>query len=177
VRGLLVLLVLTGACQRKADVPTCDAMADHVQTLFEPADDFAKSVRGAFAERCTKDAWSDEMRSCVGTTKSLLEPQNCKQKLSPEQQTKLETELKKAEEREAKKILPAVCSRYEQVVAQVVACDKLPQDVRDHLTKRLQDAKAAWATMVDKSSFAPACSDGIRVLKQAASECPNSAKW
>jgi hypothetical protein len=177
VRGLLVLLIVTCACQRKAQAPTCEVMADHVQTMFEPVDDFARSVRGVFLARCTADAWSEEMRNCVGATRSLVEPQNCKQKLLPEQQTKLEADLVKAQEREAKKILPSVCSHYEQVLAEVVVCDKLPQDVRDHLAKRLKDAKAEWATMADKSGLAGVCADGIRVLKQAAAECPNSAKW
>jgi hypothetical protein len=177
VRGLLVLLLLTTACQRKSNVPTCDVMADHVQTMFEPVDDFAKSVRSVFAKRCTDDAWSDEMRTCVGDTKSLVEPQNCKRKLLPEQQKKLEADLQQVELRETRKILPPVCGRYEQVLGLVLACDKLPQNVRDDLAARFRAAKAEWATMVDKSELGPVCSNGIRVLKQAAVECPNSEKW
>lgn len=177
VRGLLVLLLLTGACQRRSTVPSCEVMADHVLAMFEPVDDFARSVRGVFAKRCTEDAWSEDMRSCVGTTKSLTEPQNCKRKLVPEQATKLEADLAQAQARETKKILPPICTHYEQVLAQVVACDKLPKDVRDHLAKRLTDAKAEWATLPDKSGLEAVCGDAIHVLKQAASDCPSSSKW
>lgn len=176
-RGLLVLLLLTAACQRKAAPPSCEAMASHVEAMFQPPDELSSSVRKLFLERCTEDAWSEDMRRCVGETKSLREPQNCKLKLLPEQRTKLEAGLGKIEEREAKKILPDVCSHYEQVVAEVVKCDKLPQEVRDHLAKRLQDAKAEWAHASDKSGLAAVCGDAIRVLKSAASECPNAQKW
>ena len=176
-RGLLILLLLTSACQRKSNVPTCEVMADHVQTMFEPVDDFSKSVRSVFVKRCTEDAWSDEMRTCVGDTKALVEPQNCKRKLLPEQQKKLEVDLKEVELRETKKVLPQVCVRYEQVLGLVLACDKLPQSVRDDLAARFKAAKAEWTTMADKSELGPVCSSGIRLLKQAAVDCPNADKW
>ncbi len=176
-RALLVLLLLTGACQRKSQVPTCEAMADHVQTMFEPVDDFAKSVRGVFAKRCAADAWSAEMRTCVVDTKSLVEPQNCKRKLLPPQQKTLETDLAEVEQREARKVLPAVCGRYEQILGLVVGCPKVPQEIREQLAQRFHAAKAEWATMLDKSELGPVCSSGIRMLKLAAVDCPNSDKW
>lgn len=171
------MLLVTGACQRKSNVPTCEVMSDHVQTMFEPVDDFAKSVRSVFVKRCTEDAWSDEMRSCVGDTKALVEPKNCKHKLNPEQQKKLESDLKEVELRETTKILPQVCGRYEQVLALVLSCDKVPQAVRDDLAAKFHAAKAEWGAMVDKSELGPVCSSGIRLLKQAAVDCPNADKW
>ncbi len=176
-RGLLILLVLTTACQRKSKVPTCEVMSDHVLTMFEPVDDFAKSVRAVFLKRCAEDAWSDEMRRCVVDTKSVVEPQNCKRKLQPEQQKKLESDLKEVELQETKKILPVSCGRYEQVLALVVACDKVPKEVRDQLAARFTQVKAEWAVAADKSELAGVCASGIRLLKQAAVDCPNSETW
>ena len=81
------------------------------------------------------------------------------------------------EKREANKVLPQVCTQYEQVLAKAVACEQLPLETRSQLTVRLQAAKAEWAAMIDKSELASVCTSGIRVLKQAAVSCPGSDKW
>lgn len=152
-------------------------MADHVLSLFSPPDSFSREVRNAFALRCNEDHWSEEMRLCVGSTASVVEPKNCKQKLAAEQAAKLELALKAAEIRESKRLIPASCARYEQVLAKALACDKIPQDVRDGLAKRFADSKFGWAAMDDKSSLDPICTAAVAALKQASLECPGAAQW
>ncbi len=152
-------------------------MADHVLGLFSPPDPFSREVRDAFAKRCNEDHWSEDMRSCVGATASVVEPKNCKQKLVPEQAANLEKALKAAEVRETKRLIPASCGRYERVLAKALACDKIPQDVRDGLAKRFADSKMDWVHMDDKSSLVPICTAAIEALKQASLECPGAAKW
>lgn len=177
VRPWLVLLLVTAACQRKAEVPSCEAMADHVLQMFSPIDEFSQDVRGVFATRCREDAWPEEMRSCVGETAAIVEPKNCKQKLVPEQAKKLEDDLKAAEQRQSRKVIPEACNHYERVLKNAIACDELPRETRDALAQRFAQAKAEWAAMPDKSVLAGICSSGIQALKQAAIACPGAAKW
>jgi hypothetical protein len=176
---LLVLVVLIAACQRKSQVPTCDAMADHVLELFAPIDDFSREVRDVFSRRCKADGWSDEMRRCVGGTTAVVEPKNCKLKLLPEQAKKLEDEITRAEARQSKRILPESCKHYEQVLSHVLECEKLPKDVRDTLAAKFAEAKGQWASMEDKSELAGICGSGISSLKTAAigADCPNAKNW
>lgn len=152
-------------------------MAEHVLTLFTSADQFAKEIRDVFAKRCVEDRWSEDMRLCVGATTSMVEPRNCKQKLAADQAAQLEKALKGAEAAEAKRIIPGACVRYERALGRAVACDKLPQEVRDGLAKRFADAKAGWAAMPDKSSLETVCTSAVAALKQAAVECPGAAQW
>lgn len=176
-RVLAFSILLASACQRKAPVPTCEAMANHVQEMMAPVDDLARGVRDAFAKRCTEDAWPDEVRRCIGETESTGQPQNCKQKLGPEQVKKLDADIATVQRREAAKHVPVVCARYEQVLAKFVACDKVPQELRDSVAKRFQDAKAGWAAMPDKTALTGVCGSAIGMLKQAGGECPGSDQW
>jgi hypothetical protein len=176
VRHALLLVVLIAGCGRKKDVPTCEVMADHVLTMFTPADQFARDVRDVFANRCKTDAWSAEMRTCVGKTHSVVEPQSCKLKLTPAQATALEADLHTAEERDRDRVMPVACTRYERILGEVLACDVLPKAVRDQLAARFAEEKARWATITNKRSLDPMCSTGVASLKQAAQDCPGSAK-
>jgi hypothetical protein len=177
VRRLIVLSFLLAACQSKPAVPTCDGMADHVLALFQPADAFAKDVRDVFAKRCTADHWTDDMRACIGSTETVTAPHNCKQKLPADQAKRLEDDLKHAEEAEQHRAIPPVCTRYEEVLHKVMACDKLPKDVRDGLALRFAAAKAEWATMQDKRELGSICAGGIKALKSASLDCPGAATW
>jgi ABC-type phosphate/phosphonate transport system substrate-binding protein len=178
VRQVLILLLLATGCQQhKADVPTCDQMADHVLELFGAGEPFSHAVRDVFAARCTADKWNDDMRSCVATTAHVTEPHNCKQKLTPDQAKELDQALAAVQDQESRKVLPQACEHYEQVLAQVLACDKLPPDLKQQLAQTFADAKASWAKLDDKRELGPMCAQGITALRNAALECPNAAQW
>jgi hypothetical protein len=165
------------ACQRKAAVPSCDEMAEHVLALFSPPDQFARQVRTVFAEQCKTEQWSDEMRSCVGATTTVTSPNNCKQRLTPDQASKLENSLVEAETNERNQMLPPSCARYEKVLALVVACDKVPANIKADLAAKLVAAKAEWDKLPDKRELGPMCANGLSVLKQVGADCPDAAKW
>lgn len=173
-RGLFVLLLLTGACQRKAPVPSCDAMANHVRDMMAPVDAFARGVGDVFAKRCTDDKWSEEARSCIGATQSMTDPQGCKKLLAAEQTKKLETDLDEVARRTT---TPIACARYEQALAKILACDKVARDIRDGLKARFDAAKAGWPAMPDKRGLAELCSSGTALLKQAGADCPGADQW
>lgn len=177
-RRLLVLVLAVGsACQRNRPTPTCEEMANHVQSMMTPVDEFSRAVRGVFLNRCTDDAWPEEVRSCIGATESLVEPRNCKQKLPEALAKKLDADLAEVQAREEKKVLPPVCAKYEAVVAKFVACDKVPRALRDDVAARLTSAKAEWASAVDKSQFAGACASATTLLRQAGVECSGADQW
>jgi len=176
VRSALLLVVLIAGCHKK-DVPTCEGMADHVLTMFTPADEFANDVRAVFATRCKTDGWSAAMRACVGKTRSVVEPQSCKLKLSAEQAKHLEADLHAAEQRDRDRVLPVACVKYAQLLPKVLACDVLPKDVRDQLAARFAEEKVRWERIPNKTSLEPMCSSGVVALKQAAADCPDAAKW
>ncbi len=174
-----ILLLCLGApgCNRNL-APSCDAVADHVQGLFGGAREaYAVELRGVFAGRCTQDQWSAEMRKCVASTKSLVEPQSCKQKLTPDQVTKLDADLAAADERVAMSIVPGPCLRYEKMLASVLTCEVLPQNARDQLKTNFDAFKASWSEVADKRELESICSAGIQTVKTAAGTCPGAATW
>ncbi|MBL0215105.1 MAG: hypothetical protein IPQ07_14605 [Myxococcales bacterium] len=81
------------------------------------------------------------MRLCVGCGGIPWWNRRTTTRSSPaEQAAKLESALKAVEIREVQApLIPAGCGRYEQVLAKALACDKIPQDVRDGLAKRFAD--------------------------------------
>ncbi len=173
----LLLCLGTAGCNRKL-APTCDAVADHVQTLFGGAGDtYAAELRGAFGARCKEDQWSDAMRSCITSTKSLVEPQSCKQKLTPVQVKNLDEALAAIDERATMSIIPGACTRYEKMLASVLTCDVLPQNARDQLRTNFESFKASWPETPDKRTLEPLCSSAIQTVKTAAGTCPGAADW
>jgi len=174
---ILVLCLGVAGCNRNL-TPSCEAVADHVQGLFGgPSESYAVDVRGVFATRCTQDQWSSVMRSCLVGTKSLVEPQSCKSKLTSEQIKLLETDLAAADQRETMKIIPGVCLRYEKMLAQVLTCDVLPPDARTQLKKNFEAFKATWPSTADKRTLEPICSNAVLAVRQAAGTCPGSTTW
>lgn len=175
---ILVLCLAAAGCNRTTEAPSCDAMADHVRGLFGGASDtYAGELRAAFATRCTQDQWAAEMRSCVAGTKSLVEPQSCKQKLTPDQATKLDADLAAVDERAAMLVIPGACTRYEKLLASVRSCEVLPQAARDQLEKNFETFKATWPSVPDKRSLEPICGSAIQTVKAAAATCPGAATW
>jgi hypothetical protein len=117
------------------------------------------------------------VRQCIAQTAALVEPRNCKQQLSATQAAALDRDVAAAEQRERAKHLPDECVHYEKILHEVVKCELLPKDVRDHLTKRFEEARFNWATVTDKSTLAGTCADGVYALKQAAWDCPGAKTW
>jgi len=174
---VLLLCVASAGCSRKL-APTCEQVGTHVLGLFGGAgDSYAGEMRTTFEMRCTADGWSPEMRSCLMSTKSLVEPQRCKQKLTPEQSTKLEADILAADQREAMKIIPGACVRYEKMLAGVLACDALDQGMRDQLKASFEVFKATWPTVKDKRTLEPTCGSAIVAVKQVAGQCPGAKTW
>jgi len=174
---ILVVCLVAAGCNRK-EAPSCDVVADHVKELFGGAGDpYAVELRSAFGARCAEDVWSAEMRSCVASTKSLVEPQSCKQKLTPVQVKNLEEALATIDDRAAKSIIPGACTRYEKLLASVLTCDVLPQSARDQLKTNFDAFKATWPEVVDKRTLEPICGSAIQTVKTAAGTCPGAATW
>lgn len=182
VRGFLVLsFIATGCGSSKTDspeahppsVPSCAQLTDHVLHLFAPVDDYARNAAEVFRARCTQDAWSDEMRTCVLNTSSVTQPQSCNAKLTPAQKIKLGDDLAGVEARS----IPPVCERYEMVLGLVGKCDKLPGPLRVELQQRFDAAKATWNTTVDKRELGPMCSTALAAVKSAGALCPGSETW
>lgn len=176
-RILILLLCLGATSCGKKPAPSCDAVADHVQELHGTSDPYVVGLRGAFALRCAEDVWSDEMRRCIAGTKSMVEPQNCKQKLMPDQAKKFDLEIEAVEQRAAMTIIPGACLRYEKMLAAVMTCDALPKEARDQLQRNFDTFKASWPTIPDKRSIEPICSSAIETVKGAAGTCPGAASW
>ncbi|MEO8700800.1 MAG: hypothetical protein ABI867_12195 [Kofleriaceae bacterium] len=173
-RGLVGLLV---ACSSKQPAPragatTCIQVGDHVLALFAQKDQRTLDIRTVFVERCEKEAWNAEVRSCIVGTKSFKDPRGCKTKLTAEQRMVLDANLAAAEER-ARDRPPAECVAYEQMMVRVEACKQLPPSSRDSLKKAFESSKATWQT-TKRSSVAASCKAGADGTKQAVAKI---CKW
>ena len=135
------------------------------------ADDEARELRDAFQTRCEQDRWSDAMRSCLGDTRSLVEPKNCRQHLTSDQNQALEVELMAIEQREKQRTLPMACTQYQQLVADLQPCAAIPEPTRAHLAARAPEAKTQWSSVADKTTLAPGCSAALSALRSLAADC------
>lgn len=174
---LVTLAALGAGCDRTRTPPTCAEVGAHVVKLFAPADDYARDVGAAFSERCQADGWSGEVRACIGGTRALVEPKHCRQALTEAQRTQLDAALAAAEQRERARVIPAACRRYEQLLAKVMTCDRLPLDARTALQHKLDAAKRDWPSLPDKRALEPICGSAIQAVKAAAVECPGASTW
>lgn len=174
---VLLLCLASAGCDRKL-AATCEQVGTHVLGLFGGvSDSYANEMQVTFEMRCNADGWSPEMRSCITSTKSLVEPQSCKLKLTPEQSSKLDAEIAAIDQRQAMKIIPGSCARYEKMLAGVVACDTLPKEMREQLKANFDAFKATWPTIKDKRELDPTCGSAIQTVKQVAAECPGAKTW
>ena len=100
---LLVLVVACGGAAAPApapspkpdpipqtDAPSCKQVGEHLATLAErdPAQDEAK-VAKPLRDRCDRDAWSADARSCFATAQSPAELDGCRQLLTASQRDAL----------------------------------------------------------------------------------------
>src|SRR5689334_19841042 len=93
VRAIVAILCLAGCRQSTSSETSCNAVFDHVLTLMQPVDDYAKSAALAFRLRCEQDSWSADAKACLLGTTSIESPKNCRAKLTDEQNAKLDAAL------------------------------------------------------------------------------------
>lgn len=136
-------------------------------SLLEPKDDGARAVRGVFATRCREDAWALEVRSCVMSTTSLKDPKHCKAKLPPPVRAHLETELAAVAAAGKTNDVPAPCREYARIVEKLVACDKIPQKVRDSIRESYDMQRQLWTKGTSDASI-EGCRPAAEAMKQAA---------
>jgi hypothetical protein len=178
-RGGIITLALAAlaGCGRTKKPPGCEQMAAHVLTLFGPADDHARNVQQVFRDRCERDQWSAAVRICIGTTKALYEPKNCKLQLTDVQRQAFDAALAQADERELSRRIPESCIRYERILEHVMKCDVLPIEARNDLKTKLETSKQGWAAMPNKRALEPMCNAAISAVRQATAECPGASTW
>lgn len=165
-------------CGSKAGPPTCADVADHVMQLFGgSADDNAREVREAFVTRCTQDAWSEVVRTCIRDTGSLAEPRGCKKQMTPEQVEALDRDVEAIDTREQSQTIPASCVHYEAVLAAAEKCESFPTVAKKELREHFDAFKATWPSVPDKRSLEPTCSSAIPAVKLAAAGCPGVTTW
>jgi hypothetical protein len=169
VRAVVATVTLLAACRQGSSSETsCAAVSDHVLTLMQPVDDYAKAVAFTFRSRCEQDSWSAGAKACVMATTSLDAPKNCRAKLTDEQNQKLDDSLTAIEHGR----FPATCTQYEKLLAKAVTCELLAPTVRAALQANYEKAKAQFKDAPDQREFELICQNAIAGLNLAANECP-----
>lgn len=169
VRAVAAMVMLLAACrQRSSSETSCTAVSEHVLTLMQPADDYAKSVAFAFRSRCEQDSWSTTAKACVMGTTSTDSPKNCRSKLTDEQNQRLDEALTSIEHGR----FPAACAQYEKLLEKALACELLDKTVRAALAANYEKAKAQFKDAPDQREFEMICQNAIAGLNLAANECP-----
>ena len=178
VRTLVVvplLVALAGPACKRTPPPSCEALGAHVVKLFAPADDYARDVGAVFAAQCTAQGWSAEVRACIAATRALVEPKNCRIKLTEAQRTELDAKLAEADARQRARVIPEVCVRYERAVEKLATCAQLPLEARTALRAKLDAAKRDWPSIPDKRTLEPVCGAAIQATRSAFGvECPGA---
>jgi hypothetical protein len=177
VRAIVAIMpavaLLAGCRQSTSSERSCTAVFDHVLTLMQPVDDYAKSVALAFRLRCEQDSWSAQAKACLLSTTSIDSPKNCRSKLTDEQSQRLDAALDAAEHSR----FPASCTQYEKLLEKALACEVLPTRMRAALKSNYEAKKAEYADAPDLREFATICENAFAGLKQATIECPGADKW
>lgn len=142
-------------------------MADHVLGLVQPADDHARAVRGVFATRCSADAWSEQVRSCIATSTTEVS-QHCRQRLTEPQLTALDRDLAAA----AKQFFepPSQCADYKSLLVVAGRCKDFPPDVHASLTAKLAEHEKLWADR-DPGEVATECASASQAVIGVAPSC------
>ena len=102
---LLSAVLASAACSKKA--PDCDAAIakgiDSYLTAMKSqmpnpqiVDAMGAKFKEAFTERCKADKWSAEVVTCFATVATAMDLKTCQQKLTGDQQAKLQSELREA---------------------------------------------------------------------------------
>jgi hypothetical protein len=80
----------------------CTRVGQNVDDLLRRSDDQsliarADAIREVIERRCELDAWSDELRQCVGAAESVHDTDDCERFATPEQRSSLDEDLGKIE--------------------------------------------------------------------------------
>jgi hypothetical protein len=104
---LVALLAVAAGCGSKKTGSDCDAaIAKGIENFSKNVKEHAPNpqivermmgmmdkLKGVLTERCKADSWSPEVVSCFTTVNNRKDMQACQSKLSPEQASKLTTEI------------------------------------------------------------------------------------
>jgi DNA polymerase/3'-5' exonuclease PolX len=104
---LVALLAVAAGCGSKKTGADCDAaIAKGIENFSKNVKEHAPNpqivermmgmmdkLKGVLAERCKADSWPPEVVSCFTTVNNRKDMQACQSKLSPEQASKLTTEI------------------------------------------------------------------------------------
>ena len=174
VRAAVAFVTLLAACrQGSSSEASCTAVSEHVLTLMQPADDYAKAVAFTFRSRCEQDSWSAQAKGCLMGTTSIDSPQNCRAKLTDEQSKKLDDAIATVERGR----FPASCTQYEKLLEHALACEVLTRELRAALQTNYEAAKAQYKDAPDTSELEMICKNAIAGLRLATNECPGADKW
>lgn len=164
--------MLLAGC-RKPSETSCAAASDHVLSLMQPADEYAKSIAFTFRARCEQDSWSAAAKACLLATSSLDAPKNCRAKLTEEQNHKLDDAITAVEHGR----FPASCTQYEKLLEHALACELLAAPLRAALKSNYEAAKIQFKGAPDQREFEMICQNAIAGLRLATNECPGADKW
>ncbi|MGN6109192.1 MAG: hypothetical protein ACTHU0_29065 [Kofleriaceae bacterium] len=178
-RTSVVALVIASGCgsrppERPAPAaPTCDQAADHAAALLGPEDPSAGRVRDVVRARCTEDRWSAEARSCIVGTRSLAEPRQCKQRLSPEQRAAFERDLAATPPGLApgdEEWLPPACREWGELVMRSSECQNLSGQAAQRIHQAFSDAVLTWEAAKSSAStwraIEASCQESAEMLRQ-----------
>jgi hypothetical protein len=162
-------LLVVAACHHGGappPVPSCADAAEHVRSLLAP---WPRAVRthDAFVRRCTADGWSVAVRECVVATRSLRRPRHCKAKLTPQQRTALNYELRIIDAAPWATELDA-CHDYQVLVERLPSCRGMSRAARSAHEQAYRELSRRWeAKDHDTAALAAQCRSMLEGLRQA----------
>ncbi len=149
---------------------TCVAVADKVKTLVRKNDESVNRLREVFVERCERDGWSAEFKSCVMGTEALDKPKRCKELLSGLQREALDRGIQDAELGNADN----ACHEYVRVVKKLGSC---PGYTKEMVEQSIQSAEYyvqeyERADTKEARKYAlQSCEDMLRSFEYTLSSC------
>jgi hypothetical protein len=185
--------------QASIDARGCHDSVDHAVTaaadylISRYGEGAADEIRAIAQHRCETDRWASPVLRCLDRVTSDNEMQRCIGQLEDHQRRAVEAEMKAFALRPPKTAppdaaddmeedllpepddlssIPYSCQQYEQVMAKVMTCDKLPQGSRDAMKQALDAMKSGWANLAtmpqeSRDAMASACQQGVDALNQA----------
>ncbi len=186
--------------QAQIDARACHDSVDHAVTaaadylISRYGDGAADAIREITQHRCEIDRWASSVTSCLARVTSDNEMQRCIGQLEDHQRRAVEAEMKAFVQRPPKispdaavdapenfddldpfaptSELPYACQQYEQIIAKVMTCDKLPQASRDAMKQALDAMRSGWSNLPSmpqeaKDAMASGCQQGVDAVNQS----------
>jgi hypothetical protein len=150
--------------------PTCVAVADKVKKLARKADETVDRLREVFVERCERDGWSAEFKSCVMATETLDKPKRCKELLGGLQREALDRGIQDAEFGSE----TSACHEYVRVVKKLKNCPGYTKEMVDQSVQSaeyyLEEYMRADNEETRKYTL-QSCEDMLRSFQYTISSC------